>query len=55
MIAAVEYGRKPYVDARAGKDALEIVLAVYKSQKEGGPVKLPLAGFASTDMSGLSL
>ena len=42
----------PYVDARAGRDALEIVLAIYKSQKTGVPVKLPLRDFASIDMKG---
>lgn len=52
MIDAVEKDRKPYVDAVAGRNALELVLAVYKSQKEGKPVKLPLKDFASTDMAG---
>lgn len=52
MIAAVEEGRAPYVDAHAGKRALELVLAIYKSQKEGGVVKLPLKHFDSTDMTG---
>ena len=36
----------------AGRNALELVLAIYKSQKEGVPVKLPLKEFASTDMTG---
>ena len=31
---------------------LEMVLAIYKSQKAGAPVKLPLQDFASTDMAG---
>ena len=44
--------REPYVNAEAGKNALEIVLAIYKSQKTGMPVKLPLTDFASTDMVG---
>lgn len=52
MIDAIEYDRKPYVDAVAGRNALEMVLAIYKSQKEGVPVKLPLKGFKSTDMAG---
>lgn len=52
VIDAVRNDRKPYVDARAGKNALELVLAIYKSQKEGKPVKLPLENFASTDMTG---
>jgi UDP-N-acetyl-2-amino-2-deoxyglucuronate dehydrogenase len=52
MMDAITHDRKPYVDAVAGKNALEIVLAIYKSQKTGQPVKLPLTHFASTDMAG---
>lgn len=50
MISAIQEDRKPYVDAVAGRNALEIVLAIYKSQKTGLPVQLPLANFASVDM-----
>ena len=50
MIDAIQNDRKPYVDAYAGRDALELVLAIYKSQKEGHAVRLPLENFASTDM-----
>ena len=52
MMDAIKNDRKPYVDAVAGRNALEIVLAIYKSQKTGQPVKLPLTDFASTDMKG---
>lgn len=52
MIDAIQNSRAPYVDAYAGKDALELVLAIYKSQKEGNLVKFPVVGFASTDMVG---
>lgn len=52
VIDAIGSGRKPYVDAVAGRNALEIVLAIYKSQKTGTPVSLPLTDFASTDMRG---
>ena len=52
MIDAIQNDRKPYVDTYAGRDALELVLAIYKSQKEGHAVKLPLENFASTDMEG---
>lgn len=52
MIDAIEHDRKPYVDAVAGRNALEMVLAIYKSQKMGMPVKLPLDDFASVDMMG---
>ena len=50
MIDAVKNDRAPYVDAVAGRNALEMVLAIYKSMKTGTPVKLPLTDFASTDM-----
>ena len=52
MIDAIQSRREPYVDAVAGRNALELVLAVYKSQKEGRPVRLPLEGFGSEDMEG---
>ena len=52
MIDAIKNNKQPLVDARAGKRALELVLAIYKSQKEGNPVKLPLQDFASIDMVG---
>ena len=53
VIEAVRDGREPYVSAKAGRDALEIVLAVYKSQKTGLPVRLPLKDFSSADMEGM--
>lgn len=52
VIDAIQTGHRPYVDAIAGRNALEIVLAIYKSAKTGQPVKLPLVDFASADMSG---
>lgn len=52
MVEAIQNDRKPYVDAVAGRNALEMILAIYKSQKTGQPVKLPLDDFASTDMMG---
>ena len=52
MADAIKNNRKPYVDAMAGRNALELVLAIYKSQKTGKPVKFPLKNFASTDMAG---
>lgn len=52
VIDAIKNHRRPYVDAVAGRNALEMVLAVYKSMQTGLPVKLPLSDFASTDMKG---
>lgn len=53
VISAISNRRKPYVDAVDGRNALEIVLAIYKSQLTGQPVKLPLRDFAATDMVGV--
>ncbi len=52
VIDSIVNKRKPYIDATAGRNALEVVLAIYKSMKTGQPVKLPLEDFASTDMEG---
>lgn len=52
VIDAIENDRKPYVDAVAGRNALEMILSIYKSQKTGQAIKLPLDQFASTDMRG---
>lgn len=52
VIDAIRNDRKPYVDAQAGRNALELVLAIYKSQKTGQPVRLPLRDFSSEDMRG---
>jgi predicted dehydrogenase len=41
LLAAVEEGRAPAVDGQAGRDALEIVRAVYESARTGAPVRLP--------------
>ena len=53
VIDAIVHDRKPYVDAVAGRNALETVLAIYKSQLTGKPVKLPLKDFSSVEMTGL--
>lgn len=53
MIEAVSDDRKPYVDGYAGRNALEIVLAIYKSQLTGNPIKLPLESFASIELAGM--
>ena len=52
MIDAIKKDRKPYIDAEAGRSALEMVLAIYQSAATGKPVKLPLHGVASTDFAG---
>ena len=52
VIDAIKNDRKPYVDAVAGRNALEMILSIYKSVKTGEVVKLPLTDFASLDMKG---
>jgi predicted dehydrogenase len=52
VIEAIQQDRQPYVDARAGRNALELVLAIYKSSRDGAPVKLPLVDFSTADMVG---
>ena len=52
VIDAIKNDRKPYVDARAGRRALELVLAIYKSAAEGRPVKLPLERCSTMDFKG---
>ena len=52
VIDAIKNDRAPYVDAVAGRNALEMILAVYKSAADGVPVKLPLKDVASIDFAG---
>lgn len=52
MELAIRDSRPPYVDAKAGRRALELVLAIYKSAATGKPVKLPLKECASIEFTG---
>lgn len=52
VIDAINTGRAPYVDGEAGKRALELVLAIYKSAAEHRPVKLPLESGSTMDFAG---
>lgn len=52
VIDAIKNDRVPYVDAYAGRRALEMVLAIYKSAAEGRPVKLPLKDCSTLDFKG---
>ena len=53
MLDAIRQDRRPYVDAVAGRNALEMVLAVYLSCAAGQPVKLPLRNVAAADFTGM--
>lgn len=52
VIGAIKNDRKPYVDAQAGKRALELVLAIYQSAATGRSVKLPLNECSTIDFVG---
>lgn len=52
MADAIATHRAPYIDARQGRAALETVLAIYKSQRTGQPVELPLTDASTLDMVG---
>jgi predicted dehydrogenase len=52
VIDAVKNDRKPYIDALAGRNAVEMILAIYQSAATGKPVKLPLKDVSSTDFVG---
>ena len=52
MIEAINNDREPYVTATDGRNALELVLAIYKSAAEGKSVKLPLSKCNTIDFKG---
>lgn len=52
VINAIEGKEKLLVDGEAGKRALELVLAIYKSAAEGQAVKLPLENCSTLDFVG---
>lgn len=52
MMDAIRQDRAPYIDAIAGRNALEMILSMYQSAATGLPVQLPLKNVASTDFIG---
>lgn len=52
VIDAIQNNREPYVNGEAGRRALELVLAVYKSAAEGEAVKLPLEHCSTLEFMG---
>lgn len=52
MLKAITENREPLINAWEGTKALELVLAIYKSQLTGQVIQLPLKDFACTDMIG---
>ena len=53
MVSAIREGRPPAVDGEAGRRAVELTLAMYKSAREGQPVRLPLGPFSTLEMRGM--
>jgi predicted dehydrogenase len=49
FIDAIESNREPLISGEAGRKSLEIIMAIYKSQKTGLPVDLP-CDFSALDM-----
>ncbi len=49
VVDALKCDREPLVDARAGKRALELVLAIYKSAATGRKVTFPLEDCSTTE------
>lgn len=52
VIDAIRNDRQPYVDARAGKRALELVLAIYKSAATEEIVRFPLKECSTMEFEG---
>lgn len=52
VIKAIREDREPYVNAEAGRRALELVLAIYKSAASGCSVKLPLESCNTLEFKG---
>ena len=52
VIDSIINDREPYVNAVDGRNALELVLAIYKSAAEGKAIKLPLSECNTLDFKG---
>lgn len=52
VIESIINDREPYVNAVDGRNALELVLAIYKSAAEGKTIKLPLSECNTLDFKG---
>ena len=52
VVGAIEQDRPPYVDAEAGRRALELVLAIYQAACTGQSVKFPMQECSTMDFAG---
>lgn len=53
VINAINNNTEPYITAVDGRNALELVLGIYKSALKNKPVKFPLKDSKSTDFKGM--
>lgn len=53
VIDSIENDREPYVTAEDGRRALELVLAIYQSSRDGKSVKLPMKKGSTMDYKGV--
>ncbi len=53
VIDSILNHKKPLIDAISGRNAVEVVLAIYKSSFTGHPIKLPLKKCITTDFTGM--
>ena len=42
LIAAIEEGREPQCNLHQARTATEMIVSVFESHRQGGPVKFPL-------------
>lgn len=49
VINSIKNNKEPYVSAQAGKNALELVLAIYQSSQTKKSVKIPITGISTLD------
>ncbi|NLD49967.1 MAG: gfo/Idh/MocA family oxidoreductase, partial [Clostridiaceae bacterium] len=52
VIDAIKHDRPPYIDAHAGRRAVALILAIYKSAAEGEPVRSALNDGSTMDFKG---
>ncbi|NLJ47531.1 MAG: gfo/Idh/MocA family oxidoreductase, partial [Treponema sp.] len=52
VLDSIDSGREPLVSGEKGRKALELILAIYKSQKMGRAVELPCE-FSTVEMKGV--
>lgn len=53
VIQSIMHVRDPLISAEAGRNAIELVLAIYKSSASGSPVRLPLSSIGASEFSGM--